>query len=58
MFASYSGNTKIIKLLLENGADIDLVDANGMNPIDLTNMNNNRKTLKVLIECLAVLYNN
>ena len=51
--ASITGNIDIVKLLIENGAKIDLKDKNGMRPIHYASLHGRLDTINLLIRCCS-----
>ena len=47
------GNKEIVRLLLDNNADIEIVDNNYMTPLHYATKNNNLKIIKLLIKYKA-----
>ena len=50
MFAAIGGHTDVVKVLLKNGADIGLKDAEGQTAAMSASINNQQKTLDILLE--------
>ena len=48
MYAAIEGHTDVVKILLENGADIGLKDAEGQTAAMYASFNNQKKTLDIL----------
>ncbi|OUM56902.1 hypothetical protein PIROE2DRAFT_24817, partial [Piromyces sp. E2] len=48
--ASRNGHEKIVKVLVEHGADLNIVNNENSNPLHLASRNGYEKVVKVLVE--------